>query len=418
MEEDKDSINYIVCRLCQKKFKKITNTHLKKFHNMTMKEYMKKFPNSCIVSENLRGVYGDKTRGKTYEELYGEKKGKKLRKRKSKTLIKTYKENDQLKKDKGMTMKKYHEKKKRKRGFKKSTCKVCSKIYWYNPKDSGGIYCSIRCRDRDHKAVALDVWRTSRAHERTIKTRIIEERGKICEKCGGEVEKISGLCLHHITYDYYSSDFSNYLLLCKSCHTKLHNKLRRETQSFVGLNSIKRTVYELLKALKIPLDDPNFIDTPRRISRMYIELCSGLFIDFKKEIKNILSTMFPSANNKMIIYSGTTSGMCPHHLLPVIYEFHIGIIPKGYVIGASKPQRLVELYCSIPSLQEDITTNVMDMLTKMLKPEGVFVLLHGEHMCMRIRGVKSGSSKLITSAISGSFKQAAVRAEFLSLIKE
>lgn len=248
------------------------------------------------------------------------------------------------------------------------------------------------------------------------KANVIEKRGRICEKCGGEFKKDGDLCLHHLTYDYYSSDPSQFVLLCKSCHVKLHNKIRREEQTFMGVDGIKKAVYQILKTLKISVDDPNFKDTPSRVARVFTELCSGLFIDCKKEVKEILSTVFPSENDEMIIYKGEAIGMCPHHLLPVFYQYYIGIIPKGYVVGASKPQRLVELFCSTPDLQEDITVKIKNTLLEVLKPQGIFVLLKGEHLCMKIRGVKTSSSKLTTSAIGGVFEEEKVKTEFLSLI--
>jgi len=347
MMEGKEEVDFVVCRLCQKRFKEITNTHLGKFHGITVKEYMGKFPDAPIETEQTKKLKNQNTRGKTYEKIYGKKRAKQIKRRGSKTLVITYQKND-----------------------------------------------------------------------RTIKKKLVDERGLVCERCGKKCDCAGQLCSHHLSYDYYSSDLSNYILLCKSCHGKLHNKIRREEQKFAGMNMIKRAIHALLHSMKIPLDDPNFKETPQRVSRMYMELCSGLFLNFGAEVKDILSTVFPSQNDEMIIYKGETIGMCPHHLLPVLYKYYIGIIPNGFVLGASKPQRLVELFCSVPDLQENITSKVKDSLSSMLKPRGVFVLLKGEHMCMKIRGVKTNSSELVTSAIEGSFSEDEVRSEFLSLIKQ
>ncbi|MNO00091.1 GTP cyclohydrolase 1 [compost metagenome] len=58
-------------------------------------------------------------------------------------------------------------------------------------------------------------------------------------------------------------------------------------------------------------------------------------------------------------------------------------------------------------------------MDEVLNPEGVMVVVEGEHLCMCARGVKKPGSKTVTSAVRGSFKaDAASRAEFLSLIKE
>lgn len=47
----REGIDFVVCRMCQKHFKRITNTHLKRFHNIVMKEYAIKFPKAPIEVE-------------------------------------------------------------------------------------------------------------------------------------------------------------------------------------------------------------------------------------------------------------------------------------------------------------------------------------------------------------------------------
>lgn len=44
----------LTCQLCFKKFKTITNTHLKKEHGITLKSYIDKFPNYPTVSEEVK----------------------------------------------------------------------------------------------------------------------------------------------------------------------------------------------------------------------------------------------------------------------------------------------------------------------------------------------------------------------------
>lgn len=68
----------IKCKICGKKFKTITNTHLKK-HNITVNKYIEKYGN--IISEKTRKKFSEncyfrKKKGKTLEELYGEEKAK------------------------------------------------------------------------------------------------------------------------------------------------------------------------------------------------------------------------------------------------------------------------------------------------------------------------------------------------------
>jgi len=49
MNEENDE--FIVCRICNKKFKTITNSHLKKIHNIDIKEYKEKYPGVSLTSK-------------------------------------------------------------------------------------------------------------------------------------------------------------------------------------------------------------------------------------------------------------------------------------------------------------------------------------------------------------------------------
>jgi GTP cyclohydrolase I len=97
---------------------------------------------------------------------------------------------------------------------------------------------------------------------------------------------------------------------------------------------------------------------------------------------------------------------------------HIGYIPKGRVVGASKLARVVEILSKRPQIQERLTTQIAETIMEALEPNGVAVVIQAEHMCMTLRGVKKPGSNIVTSANRGLFRtNAATRAEFLSLVQ-
>jgi len=55
--------NTVRCFICDKEFKSITATHLKK-HNITMKNYMIEFPDSQIRSDNSLAILSSKMKGR------------------------------------------------------------------------------------------------------------------------------------------------------------------------------------------------------------------------------------------------------------------------------------------------------------------------------------------------------------------
>jgi GTP cyclohydrolase I len=68
-------------------------------------------------------------------------------------------------------------------------------------------------------------------------------------------------------------------------------------------------------------------------------------------------------------------------------------------------------------VQERLTTQVADALERLLQPRGVIVVFECEHLCMTMRGVRKPGSKTVTSAVRGVLRNAATRAEAMTLMK-
>jgi GTP cyclohydrolase I len=110
--------------------------------------------------------------------------------------------------------------------------------------------------------------------------------------------------------------------------------------------------------------------------------------------------------------------MCEHHFLPFYGLVHIGYIPNGKVVGASKMGRVVDILAKRPQLQERLTSQIADTMVEVLQPKGAAVVVQAEHLCMTMRGVKKPGSSIVTSAMRGLFRQRpATRSEFLSLVQ-
>ena len=166
-----------------------------------------------------------------------------------------------------------------------------------------------------------------------------------------------------------------------------------------------------------PDRDANFAGTARRAAKGL----GDLIIDHdqaRQEIADMFSRTFPAQYKEMVISKYNVAfGICPHHLLPVIYRVSLAYIPTDKVLGISKLSRLVRLMSRAPTLQETLTFELCDLLYRQLASEGAAVYIEGLHMCMAARGANSHEARVVTSAVQGVFlDNPATRNEFIKLV--
>lgn len=171
---------------------------------------------------------------------------------------------------------------------------------------------------------------------------------------------------------------------------------------------IMEAVRNLIVALGYDPNDENFKETPRRVTDFFEELLS-------RKIEGNDYVHFTQESNLVIATGIVAYSLCPHHLLPVVYTVDVAYIPAGKVVGVSKLARLVADEASSIQLQETFTERLSSRMKELVGCEDVFVVVRGEHFCMRMRGIKS-NAVIITSAISGRFKMLPVRIEALQLM--
>jgi len=171
-----------------------------------------------------------------------------------------------------------------------------------------------------------------------------------------------------------------------------------------------------LQRLGYDTEDPNFIDTAKRAAKAVHELVHDQK-QVKPAVAELLAKTFPAKYTEMVISKHNTAfGVCPHHLLPVIYRISMAYIPTQKVLGLSKLTRLARLVARSPRLQEDLTHELADILHLELQSQGSAVYIEGLHMCMAARGVGAHEARLVTSGVRGVFLELATREEFIKLV--
>ena len=172
-----------------------------------------------------------------------------------------------------------------------------------------------------------------------------------------------------------------------------------------------------LAHLGYDVNDENFVETAARAAKGFHELVLGADC-VRQEVTALLGKTFPAKYGEMVISRDNIAfGVCPHHLLPVIYRISVAYIPTTKVLGLSKMSRLVKLVARGPRLQEDLTHELAVILHEQLDSQGSAAHIEGLHMCMAARGVGAHEARLVTSAVRGVFlEQLATRDEFIKLV--
>jgi GTP cyclohydrolase I len=104
-------------------------------------------------------------------------------------------------------------------------------------------------------------------------------------------------------------------------------------------------------------------------------------------------------------------------MAPIFGRAHIGYLPRNRVVGISKLARVVEVYARRMQIQERMTAEIANTLDRVLRPQGVAVVVEGAHGCMTSRGVQQSKATMVTSRMLGAFRdRPETRQEFLSAI--
>ena len=181
------------------------------------------------------------------------------------------------------------------------------------------------------------------------------------------------------------------------------------------MDNIEKLTKELLIELGEDPSREGLIKTPHRVSKSWKFLTGG----YNKTIDQVVNdAIFSVENQDMIIVKDINYySLCEHHLLPFMGKVHVGYIPDGKVLGLSKIPRIIDIYARRLQLQEQLTHQIAQGITEFLNPKGVGVVIEGQHMCMRMRGVQKQNASMQTSSMTGVFrKEKKTREEFLNLI--
>jgi 5-methylcytosine-specific restriction endonuclease McrA len=273
MSEKVEGLDYVVCQICGKHFRQISQSHLNK-HNITFSEYVKKYPNAQTILDSVRDKIRDNHADFNGENNpnFGLKRSDESRERSSNAASKRYedpKEHDKT--SKSLIGKCPTPSGKDNCGFKMEVgvvCEWCGDIFDVKPgKVDKRRFCSNKCADKaniGHESYQtlesrIKLSCTQRGisiedfdgfitpeHEKLRKspeyaqwrTTIFKRDNYTCQQCG----RRGGIylnCHHILPYrDYpepeYSLNPDNGITLCVECHRETFGKEYDFMSTYLG----------------------------------------------------------------------------------------------------------------------------------------------------------------------------------------
>ena len=190
--------------------------------------------------------------------------------------------------------------------------------------------------------------------------------------------------------------------------------LKFEEYNIEITDDVKKNYYSIIESIGEETDRQGLLKTPERAAKAMQYLTQGYQQDAEEVLK---SALFDEDYSEMVIVKDIELySLCEHHILPFFGKAHIAYIPSGKIVGLSKLPRVVDIFSRRLQVQERLTDQIVNVINRVLKPEGVAVVIEASHMCMMMRGVQKQNSVTTTSAFRGTFKNMETRNEFLKLI--
>lgn len=191
--------------------------------------------------------------------------------------------------------------------------------------------------------------------------------------------------------------------------------MNREITEEERINQIASHYREIIKLIGEDPEREGLLRTPERAAKALVAITSGYRSDPDAIARKAI---FNHEGSKIVMVKNIEFySLCEHHILPFYGHISIGYLPKGKIVGLSKLPRIVECFARRLQVQENLTAQICNFLTKAISNEGVIVACTASHLCMQMRGVEKQDSSTFTYDCSGKFAEyATLRNEFFNML--
>ncbi len=175
---------------------------------------------------------------------------------------------------------------------------------------------------------------------------------------------------------------------------------------------IRRAVRQLLQAIGEDPDREGLRGTPDTVAQAALELYAGYAGDPAADLDVI-----EGPDNLILMRDIPFFSMCEHHLLPFFGRAQLAILPDGgRIAGFGSLGHVVDACARKLQIQERLTEEIADALWRGLRPQGVYVSLQAQQLCMQMVGGRELGAVTVTVAARGALGKEPLRQEAVRLL--
>jgi GTP cyclohydrolase I len=180
----------------------------------------------------------------------------------------------------------------------------------------------------------------------------------------------------------------------------------------VALEQIEAGVRLLLTGLGQGAKSEVMQNTPRRVAELYQDIINAPWCDIEIPWKTFPN---PGIDDLITITGCHYVSLCEHHLAPALGVAHFAYVPKDRITGYSKIKKALNYLARQPQLNERLVVETLDVLERVLQPDGVGLVLQSVHMCLACKANAPANEVVTVQGLRGCLKQQPHRGEFLAL---
>lgn len=172
------------------------------------------------------------------------------------------------------------------------------------------------------------------------------------------------------------------------------------------IHKISEHYAAILQEIGADLSAEGMRETPMRAAKAIVEMTEGSRMDTQQLTKMFKAECQRAICHDMVIVEGIhETGLCEHHLLPIIMSITIAYIPDAKILGLSKLARIAGYFARRLQNQERTAHLIAEFTEKTVEPLGTAVLIEGKHLCALGRGVRDTHSIMKVNVMHGAFQK-------------